>query len=177
MTIYDLLVPTFQQMLKGLQAQLAKAEAFAAEHGLAEDALPQARLAPDMFPLNSQVRYSCQQVYEALARLNAVQSPAIGECADSLPALQEHIAQTLAALDAVDRASLDGPGDRAVSMTLPNGMTFRLTADQYVRDWALPQLYFHLVAAYMILRAQGVPVGKQDFVSHMFAYFQAPTAA
>lgn len=170
----DLLIPTYRQMLRGLHDQLTKAEEFAAEKGMAPEALPQARIAPDMFPLNAQVRYSCQQALEAIARLSGSQAPAVGECDDTLAALKAYVADTLAALDAVDPASLAGPGDRMVEIAPPNGMVFRLTADEYVRDWALPQFYFHLVAAYMVLRAQGVPIGKRDYVGHMFAYLQTP---
>jgi len=52
---------------------------------------------------------------------------------------------------------------------------FDLTAEQYVRDWTLPQFYFHVMAAYTILRAQGVALGKADYVAHMFPYLRAGT--
>ena len=55
------------------------------------------------------------------------------------------------------------------------GMVFDLTAEQYVRDWALPQFYFHLMTAYAILRAEGIELGKADYVAHMFAYLRPGT--
>ena len=54
-----------------------------------------------------------------------------------------------------------------IAHELPNGMIFDLTAEQYARDWALPQFYFHLNTAYAILRANGVALGKADYVTHM----------
>ena len=59
-----------------------------------------------------------------------------------------------------------------IAHALPIGMTFDLTAEQYARDWALPQFYFHVMTAYAFLRAQGVELGKADYVTHMFAYLR-----
>ena len=44
------------------------------------------------------------------------------------------------------------------------------------RDWALPQAAFHQMTAYAILRQAGVPLGKADYVPHMFAYLRPGTA-
>ena len=63
-----------------------------------------------------------------------------------------------------------------ISFTLPNGMTFDMTAATYVRDWADPQFYFHRVAAYAVLRHMGVPLGKADYVAYMMQYLRPGTA-
>jgi len=68
--------------------------------------------------------------------------------------------------------AFDGPAQRPLALELPNGMAFDLTGEQYARDWALPQFYFHLMAAYAILRNGGVDLGKPDYVPHMFAYIR-----
>ena len=62
-------------------------------------------------------------------------------------------------------------------LDLPNGMTFDLTREQFARDWALGQFTFHVIAAYAILRKQGVAIGKADYVPHMFGYLRAQTEA
>jgi hypothetical protein len=64
---------------------------------------------------------------------------------------------------------------RALAHGLPNGMIFDLTAEQYARDWTLPQFYFHVMIAYAILRSAGVDLGKADYVAHMFAYLRPGT--
>jgi hypothetical protein len=38
---------------------------------------------------------------------------------------------------------------------------------QYVADYLLPNLYFHITAAYAILRLLGAPVGKADYLSFL----------
>ena len=101
---------------------------------------------------------------------NAAEHP--GSIADACA----RIAETLTLVKAI---AADTPGiDPAtpIAHALPQGMVFDLTAEQYVRDWALPQFYFHVMTAYAILRAQGVELGKADYVGHMFAHLRPGTA-
>jgi hypothetical protein len=57
-------------------------------------------------------------------------------------------------------------------LDLPMGLTFDLTVEQFARDWALGQFHFHVIAAYAILRKEGVEIGKADYVPHMFPYLR-----
>lgn len=166
-------------MLGAFDAWLAKAG-----EGDAGDALMQAQLAPDMFPLATQVRLACLQAYEGVARIGGSPLPpeaavlldegrAAGEEPGTIHDARVRIAQTLAMLDTPELAAIDP--DAPLAHELPNGMIFDLTAGQYVRDWALPQFYFHVMAGYAILRAEGVPLGKPDYVAHMFPYLRAGT--
>ena len=54
--------------------------------------------------------------------------------------------------------------DRIVAEGEWNGIVFDLTGEQFLRDWALAQFYFHVTTAYGILRHKGVPLGKMDFL-------------
>ena len=185
MTLPDILVPTYVQMLGALSAWLAKAEAQKPDGGA--EALLVARLASDMFPLSTQIRFACVQAQEGMFRLlgqafppsievlldegrNAADRP--GSMADA----RARIAETIAMIEAADIPELDPA--TPIAHALPQGMVFDLTAAQYVRDWALPQFYFHVMTAYAILRAQAVELGKADYVAHMFPYLRpAPSAS
>src|SRR3546814_16469687 len=90
--------------------------------------------------------------------------------------MQDQIAATLAFLDSIDRAALDGDLDRMVSFELPNGMVFDLSAFDYVRDWAVPQFAFHRTMAYALLRPMGVPLGTAASVSYMMRHLSPGTA-
>ncbi|MEC3912287.1 DUF1993 domain-containing protein [Sphingobium sp. CR2-8] len=182
MSLTQLLVPTFTQMLRTLSALLDKAQAQLPD----PQALLSARLAEDMFPLATQIRFACVQAQEAVSRLRGEAFPAsrdrlleegrnAGERPGSLEDAKTRIAETLALLDALTPDALDVAGDAPIAHELPNGIIFDLSANQYARDWALPQFYFHLMTAYAILRAQGVALGKADYVSHMFAYLRPGT--
>jgi hypothetical protein len=185
MTLPDMLVPTYLQMLGALSAWLAKAEE-QGPSGKAE-ALLLARLAPDMFSLSTQVRFACVQAQEGIARLRGdALPPSIAELLDEGRNAAEHpgsiadarrrIAETLAIVEAAAGGMPDVDPATPIAHALPQGMIFDLTAEQYVRDWALPQFYFHVMAAYAILRAQGIELGKVDYVAHMLAYLRPGTA-
>lgn len=181
MTLPDILTPTYVQMLSALSAWLVKAEA--QRPGDGAEALLAARLAPDMFSLSTQIRFACVQAQEGVFRLrgqdlpgsvavlldegrNAAERP--GTIADA----RARIAETVAVVEA---AAADAPAvDQAtpIAHALPQGMVFDLTAEQYARDWAIPQFYFHVITAYAILRTRGVELGKADYVAHMFAYLR-----
>lgn len=182
MSLTNLLVPAYSQMLKALSAWLDKAQAQFPD----ADALLLERLAPDMFPLSSQVRFCCYQAQEAVCRLRGEALPdalhklgldgrQAGERPGSLADGQARIAEALAFLEALGADALDDGADRPIALELPNGMIFDMTGEQYACDWALPQFYFHLVTAYGILRSKGLELGKADYVQHMFAYLRPGT--
>lgn len=170
MDLYALAIPTYAQMIKGLSAQLTKAEA----HAGGGDLLG-ARLAPDMFPLATQVRFVCNQASDLLRHLTGADSFAPAEDATDFAGLRAQLADAVARIEAVQPDAFAGAADKALELKMPNGIVFDLNGEQFVRDWSLPQLYFHLMAAYAILRSQGVPLGKPDWVPHMFAYIRPGT--
>ena len=184
MSITNLLVPTYTQMLRGLsnwlnkaQEQLPKADA---------EELLSARLAPDMFPLSTQIRFACVQAQEAIFRLRGEAFPAsiaqilkegqnAGEMPGSLADAHARIDETIALLDGLAKDSLDVNAEQLLSHELPNGMILDLTAEQYARDWALSQFYFHLMTAYLIMRSEKIALGKADYVAHMFPFIRPET--
>jgi len=183
MSLTNLLVPTYSQMLRALSRWLEKAE----ERSPAAESLLSARLAPDMFPLSSQVRFCCLQAYEATCRLRgdalteictelAHEGQSAGEHPGTIAQAQTRITETRSFLGELASDALDADATRAIALALPNGMVFDMTGDQYARDWALPQFNFHLMTAYAILRNQGVPLGKADYVQHAFKYLRSGTA-
>ncbi len=186
MTLTDLLIPTYRNMLCTLRGLLDKAEAQLGADGA--EALLSARLAPDMFPLATQVRFACVQAQEGPLRLLGESLDAIQPVLDegrngsehpgTLAAARARIDEAFAFLDTLPADALDqAPADQPIALTLPMGLTFDLTREQFARDWALGQFYFHVMAAYAILRAEGVAIGKADYVPHMFAYVrQGPVA-
>lgn len=183
MTLPDFLGHTYTQMLGALSSWLAKAEA---QMGGSADTLLRARLAPDMFPLATQVRFACVQAQEGVFRLRGEAfPPSIAVLLDegrnaherpgSIADAQARIAETLAVVETATANAPDIDPAAPIAHALPQGMVFDLTALQYARDWALPQFYFHLMTAYAILRAQGVDLGKADYVAHMFGYLRPGT--
>ncbi len=73
-------------------------------------------------------------------------------------------------------ADVRARGDAAVLELTKRFDRFDLTAATYVRDWALPQFYFHIVAAYAVMRHLGVPLGKADYAGYMMQHLRPGTA-
>lgn len=183
MNLTSLLVPTYTHMLKALSGWLDKAKA---QRPADETALLTAQLAPDMFPLATQIRLACVQAQEAAYRLTGQPFPAsledllnegrnAGEHPGTIATAQARIAETVALLKALGPDALDSRAETPVAHDLPNGMIFDFTAEQFARDWTLSQFYFHLMTAYGILRNQGVNVGKADYIPHLFANLRPET--
>lgn len=164
MNLHDQSIAVFRSRIDTLIALLTKAEAHPQS-----DALLGARLAEDMHPLSTQVRFVANLPGEALPRLTDRTFTSRDEDETTLAGAKAALAQTAALLDQVEASELKAPGDQIV-LNLPNGMEFTLTAEQYVRDWSLPNFYFHLTTAYAILRMQGLEIGKVDFMPHMMRY-------
>lgn len=184
MSLTSLIVPTYTQMLGSLSRWLQKAQQqMPADEA---EALLSARLAPDMFPLSTQIRFACVQVHEAISRLQgAPLSPVVQELLEegrnaadkpgTLADAQTLIDKTLTALKELSADALDANSGKPLVHELPNGMILDLTAEQYARDWLLSQFYFHVMIAYAILRNNNVEIGKADYVAHMFPYIRPET--
>lgn len=186
MNLTDLLLPTYRNMLHTLRGLLEKAGAQLGDS--AAEVLLRARLAPDMYPLATQIRFACVQAQEAPLRLMGRSLEPLdallnegrnaGDHPGTLAAARGRIDEALAFLDGLGPDALDqGPADAPLVLTLPMGLTFDLTRAQFARDWALGQFYFHIMAAYAILRKEGVGIGKADYVPHMFAYLREQGSA
>lgn len=183
MNLTDLLLPTYRNMLRTLRGLLDKAEAQLGSSGV--EALLRSQLAPDMFPLATQIRFACVQAQEAPLRLLGRPLEPLdellnegrnaGEQPGTIAGARARIDEALAFLDGLGPDTLDqAPAEAALVLSLPMGLTFDLTREQYARDWAIGQFYFHVMAAYSILRKEGVEIGKADYVPHMFAYLREP---
>ena len=125
-----------------------------------------ARLAEDMLPLSAQVAFACNQPrgFSQWCRGEAIDNIA----PDSLTTLADCravIADTLARVDGIDAP--DAKLDEVKRIGLGPGRHCELPGRQYVSEYLIPNLYFHVTAAYAILRMRGVPVGKQDFMRYL----------
>ena len=161
---------TFQNMLGTLDHLVGRAE----DAGLTDEILS-AKLAEDMFPLELQVRIAINQVLLALNQVGGQTAPLERTAYGSLSEVRERIAAVRAQ---VDDANPDAwaLSDGTVDLTLPNGVRFVMTAEEDIRDWILPNFYFHVTMAYALLRHAGVEIGKMDFIPHMARHRAVPEA-
>lgn len=151
----------FANMLGTLDHLVRKAE----EAGMPDDVLA-AKLTEDMFPLELQLRVAINQVLLALNQVGGQEVPLDESSYRSLAEVRERIAAVLSQIEQADPAGWAEP-DAVVDLTLPNGVRFVMSAEEDIRDWLLPNFYFHVTMAYALLRHAGLNLGKMDFLLHM----------
>lgn len=135
----------------------------------------QERLAPDMFPLGTQVAFACSQPrgFSQWCAGNPVEN--LSTEVGSVALARSHIRETKALVEGI--ATGDRKLDEVKRIGLGPGRYCELPARQYVSDYLLPNLYFHVTTAYAILRKLGVPLGKTDYLVFLAPYVKAEGSA
>ena len=162
--LYASSIPVFTQLLGGLSAVLTKAEAHAQARSIEPNALLQARLFPDMFPLLRQARVACDFAKSVAARLAGVEVPNFEDNEQTFDDLQARIAKTLAFIGSLAPAQFEGSETREIVTQAGTPKEKRFSGQSYLLNYGLPHFFFHVTMAYNILRHNGVEVGKKDYV-------------
>jgi hypothetical protein len=163
LSLYQASVPVYARRLEALSGVLDKAIAYAGERKIDHSVLLKARLFPDMFALDRQVRTACGHALRGSARLTGKEPTSIEGEAASLDDLKAWIAHTIEVIEGVDPKLMDGMGDRDI--TFPSGGRQRtMRGADYLLHFSMPNFYFHVTTAYAILRHNGVDIGKDDFM-------------
>jgi hypothetical protein len=163
LTLYDVSIPLLTRALDNLTAILDKAEAHAKEKKIDPATLIEARLAPDMLAFKNQIYLATDSAKGCAARLGGVEIPSYPDTETNFADLKARIAKTSAFLKSVSKDAVAGAEDKTV-MLKTRTRTIEFTGRSYVLGFVLPNFYFHVTTAYDILRAQGVPLGKTDYL-------------
>jgi hypothetical protein len=166
MSMYSASVPMMKTMLTTLSTILGKAAAFAEARKIDPLVLTAARLAPDMLPLTRQVYIATDISKGGIARLAGVEIPKYEDVETSIPDLQARIAKTLAFIDSIPAAQIDGTEEKTITITMAK-QDVQMTGQKYLTWFVLPNVVFHVTTAYAILRHNGVEIGKRDFLGPM----------
>lgn len=165
-SMHQALVPPLVQMLDSLSAVLAKGAAFAAERKIEPAVLLQARLAPDMFPLVRQVQVATDQAKGGAARLAGAEVPSWPDTEASFPELEARIRRAVDYLKGFRADQIDGTETRAILLKA-GGRELHFKGQEYLFGFVYPNFFFHVTAAYAILRHNGVALGKLDFLGEV----------
>lgn len=164
LSLYAASIPVFKQMLTALSAVLAKGEAHATAKNIQPDALLQARLFPDMFPLVRQVQIAVDFAKGAGARLAGLEPPKYEDTETTFADLQALLTKVLAFLDTIKAEQVDGNEAREIVLLPGTDKEKRLSTQTYLLHYSLPQFFFHVTTTYDLLRHNGVEVGKRDYM-------------
>jgi hypothetical protein len=163
LSMYQASIPVFIRMLHNLNEILKKAESHATAKRIDQAVFINARLAPDMFPLSRQVQIATDSVKGCAARLSGVEIPSYADTETTFAELKARINKTIDFLKTVSAKQIDGSEEKAINLKV-GGMELSFSGQVYLLNFVTPNLYFHITAAYAILRHNGVEIGKMDFL-------------
>lgn len=164
LSMYEASVAVFQARLKSLSHVLAKGEANAIERKIDPAVFLSARLAPDMLTLTKQVQIATDHAKGAPSRLAGRTPPKFEDNEQTFAELQARIAKTIDYLATFTAEDLVGSEERTIELK-SGSRELSFGGSQYLLHFATPNFYFHVTSAYAILRHNGVPLGKIDFLT------------
>lgn len=164
-TYYQLVISGNIRALENLAHLLDKAAAHTAANGIEERALLDARLFPDMFPLIRQIRMVCDLSRAAAAWLAGREAPTFDDDEPSFAALKTRIANAVAYLRTFQESDFAASAAREVRLPWSPDTAYR--GEVFLLQHAIPNIYFHLTTAYDLLRHNGVPLGKADYLGRI----------
>jgi uncharacterized protein len=148
--------------LENLDRILVKAEAHARKSKIEPDVLLGARLYPDMFNLIQQLQYALYLPMDFAQHFSDVPAPRVGYDEASFEDVHASLKTAIAYLKAIPANRLEERAERVVPVFFDG--TKGMPAGDYAAIVAMPDFYFHLSIAYAILRHNGVPLAKMDFI-------------
>lgn len=161
--IYDEVVTTFAHSLRSLSGLLDKARTHAMAQGYDVDVLVQTRLFPDMFAFARQIQLATDFAKGAAARLAGVDIPQWDNSETTMAELQARVGRCVDFIESLPPERFEGAAERAIELNVLVGK-LHFTGARFLMHWAIPNFYFHCTTAYNLLRHNGVPVGKLDYL-------------
>lgn len=164
-SMYQASVPVFVRALRNLKHILKKGESHAEAQGYDAGVLLQARLYPDMLPLLRQVQIATDLAKNAAARLAGVEALRFEDNENEYAELYARLDRAIEYLGTFTPEQIDGSEGRPIKVPTRNRGDLEFDGRGYLLGFATPNVYFHVTAAYAILRHNGVPLGKTDYLS------------
>ena len=163
LSMFQSSIPVFTKALISLKAILEKGASHAQAKKIDEAVLLQARLYPDMLPLTAQVQIAADMARGGADRLTGSEPQSWEDNEKSFAELIARVDRTIEYLKSYKAAQFDGAETRQVTRKL-RGQPKTFTGANYLQQFVVPNLYFHVTTAYDILRHNGVELGKLDFL-------------
>jgi uncharacterized protein len=164
LTMHSASAPVLIRILGNMLVWLDRAEAHAQARKFDPSNYLGLRLAPDMLPLSRQVQIASDAAKTCMSRLAGTEIPKWEDNEASLDELRARIRKTVAHVQSFSAAQIDGSDDRAISMPMRSGDASQFSGETFLRQFALPNFFFHATTTYALLRHAGVELGKADFL-------------
>jgi hypothetical protein len=160
--MYNALFGQFKKQLGQLTLWLDAAGEYAKARPFDVDVLVHSRLAPDQFPLLRQIQSATDAAKLGAARLTGKQAPSHADTEQTIAELRARVLDVIAYLDTFSEQDFAETATRSISQPRWEGKS--ISAADYFLEHVVPNFYFHLTHTYAILRHNGVPLGKRDYL-------------
>jgi len=174
-SLYDISVSSYLQIVPAVSRLLDKAVAHFGEQGVEQEEINRWRLHETMLPMRFQI---VSVAHHSIGTIKAMRSGVFSP-PDYNPKLDfagvraelEQARSDLAALQPDEVNAFSGGHMEFVmgDLRLP------FTTEQFVLSFSLPNFHFHAATAYDILRSKGLPLEKRDFLGRL-NYIRPPKA-
>ena len=162
-SLYQASIQPCLRTLTNLMAILAIAEEHCTARKIEPAVLLQSRLYPDMLPLVRQVQIASDTARRLAARLAGTEAPSMADTETTFAEVQHRLAASIDYLKSLEPQLFEGSETREVSVPTREG-ELRMPGLVGALNFAIPNLYFHAVTAFAILRHNGIEIGKKDFL-------------
>jgi hypothetical protein len=152
-------------MLKNLERWLDLAIEYAGTRGFEPNVLLASRLAPDQLPLLRQVQTACDTSKISCALVTGKTPPKHPDTEQTIAELKARIESVRGYLGQFTVQDFEGAESRLISPPALRGRSIK--ASDYLAQFSIPNFYFHVTTAYAILRHNGVPLGKLDYIGRV----------
>ena len=160
--LYEAFIPVFLHYLERLAGLVDAADSHVRSRRIKTEELLTAQLAPDMLPFETQVRIAANFALRACFPLAGRDVPPYGEFEVSFDGLRECITRARNLVSSLEPALFEASESRILESKAGNAEV-SLPATEFLFQYTLPNFFFHLTTAYLILRSRGVAIGKADF--------------
>jgi uncharacterized protein len=130
------------------------------------------RLAPDQLPFVRQIHIACDAAKLSASRLTGKDAPVHADTEQTIDEIRARVASVIAYLEGFSAADFESASTRQITQPRWEGKV--MSGQDYFLQHALPNFYFHVNHVYAILRHNGVPLGKKDYLGQI--NLVAPTA-
>jgi hypothetical protein len=120
------------------------------------------RLAPDQLAFARQIQIACDTIKVAAARLAGKEAPAHADTEQTIDELRARLKTVGAYLASFTAQDFEQAATRVITQPRWKGQV--MSGAAYFVEYVVPNSFFHLTTAYAILRHNGVPLGKRDYL-------------
>ncbi len=167
LSLYDISVASYLQILGGVTAVLAKGDEYAGDGHLDLEEIVRYKLRDDMAPFSFQVISVWHHSMNAIRGLKEglfQPPPKMGDL--DYEKLKGLVREATESLEGESRGDIDALTGKPMVFKM-NDREIPFTSDNFILSFSLPNFYFHATTLYDILRLHGVPLGKRDYLGKL----------